>query len=147
MKRYPPQLQAAIDRALAEEESPRPSILAPSPAPEPPAKPTKYRNVPTERGGQRFDSKLEADVYDRLVAYYGKLNVIRQVSFPIGRKRIRPDFFVILAGRRFVVADAKGIATDAWKSKANHLRDVHGIEIVLIHKAEEAISKIEERNG
>lgn len=110
-----------------------------------PAKPArrKYRNVPVEVDGQRFDSRLEADVYARLVSYYGRDRVIRQVSFPVGSRRIRPDFLVLLPGGGFVLADAKGFATDAWTAKANHLRDRHGLGIVLIRKPGDAIRIVE----
>lgn len=105
--------------------------------------PRKYRNEPTELDGERFDSKLEAAVFARLVAYYGRDRVIRQVSFPVGSLRIRPDFLVLLPCGRFALADAKGFATDAWKAKANHLRHFHGLEIALIRKPEDAVAKID----
>jgi hypothetical protein len=101
-------------------------------------KPKKYRNQPCEAGGEKFDSKLEAEAYKKLCALWGKENVIRQVSIPIGDKRIRPDFLVIKevleGGKVFVgfFADAKGFATDAWTAKANHLKDKHGLSIELI---------------
>ncbi len=102
-------------------------------------KPNKYRNQPVEVDGQRFDSKLEEAVYRRLVAQYGRGGVIRQVSIPIGSKRIRPDFLCIVArhedgtftGRWL---DAKGHATEAWSAKQNHLLDVYGLEIQVVKK-------------
>lgn len=135
-----PRLKAQIDAAMAGPQRQFPELLS-----EPP-KPTKYRNVKTVRHGMRFDSILEADVYDALVARYGAANVVRQVSIPIGSKRIKPDFMVILrptrnAGSSFHIsaffADAKGFATEAWLAKANHLRDKHGIEIRLIKSAKD----------
>lgn len=106
------------------------------------AKPRKYRNVHVEADGQRFDSKHEYECYKRLVNQYGAKNVIRQVSIPIGKLRIRPDFMVVLnnftdsddglpySEVRFY--DAKGVVTEGWKAKANDLEGRHGIEIRLI---------------
>ena len=100
----------------------------------------KYRNIPTTVDGKKFDSKLEAKVYQDLCLEYGKENVICQVSIPIGAQRIRPDFMVILGrlfdtgaiGVKFI--DAKGRETQAWKAKANCLKALHGIEIQLRRK-------------
>ena len=99
----------------------------------------KYRNVPTVVDGKRFDSKLEAKVYQDLCLEYGKENVICQVSIPIGAQRIRPDFMVIQyrwpnGTMKVVFIDAKGRETPAWRAKANHLKDKHGIEIQLRRK-------------
>jgi len=100
----------------------------------------KYGNIPTERGGEKFDSKLEADVYDSLCAQFGKGGVIRQVSMPLSNgKRIRPDFMVIHSRNNdgtFVASfiDAKGMPTAAWTAKANHFEDKYGIEIKLRRK-------------
>ena len=98
-----------------------------------PAKPSKFRNQRCEWQGQQFDSKLERDVYIALVGVYGKENVIRQVSMPIGGKRIRPDFLIIHerfedGTFRAELADAKGVVTEGWSAKANHLESVHGLE-------------------
>ena len=111
----------------------------------------KYRNVPTVVDGRRFDSKLEAKVYQDLCLEYGRENVVCQVSIPIGAQRIRPDFMVIVGChpmRNFktnpvsdgpiiheiLFIDAKGRETQAWKAKANCLKALHGIEIQLRRK-------------
>ena len=101
-------------------------------------KPNKYhaQKVVTA-DGSKFDSKHERAVYQSLCAQYGKGSVIRQVSLPIGSKRIRPDFMVIVGTHsldgRFTAffADAKGMMTPAWSAKANHLNDAHGLKIKL----------------
>ena len=100
----------------------------------------KYRNTPVYVDGERFDSKHERAIYDRLVAEHGAENVIRQVSLPIGGgNRLRVDFMVIWVDYakskttpgcvlvEFI--DAKGVVTDTWKAKARHLADKHGIKI------------------
>ena len=107
--------------------------------PTPMPKPKKYRNKPCEYEGQRFDSKLELKVYLDLVAVWGAPNVIRQVSIPIGKGRMRPDFFVITSrfddgSFRGHFVDAKGVITAAWRRGANHLEDKHGIKISLVKK-------------
>lgn len=115
------------------------------------AKPRKYRNKPCERNGERFDSILEADVYDALVARYGARNVMRQVRLSLGGGRfITPDFMVIIQHESMTefdhkkyeaihvfFADAKGLETPDWRTKRDWLRDKHGIEIRLIRKASE----------
>ena len=105
---------------------------------------SKYRNIPTVVDGQRFDSKLEAKVYGDLCLEYGKQNVIRQVSIPIGAQRIRPDFMVLIykdpldkfeePSYNVMFIDAKGRETPAWRAKANCLKALHGIEIQLRRK-------------
>lgn len=99
----------------------------------------KYRNQPTEINGERFDSKLEARICEMLRTIHGERNVIRQISIPIGAARVRPDFLIIHerfedGTFRAELADAKGVETQAWKAKANHLQDKHGINIRTIKK-------------
>jgi len=100
----------------------------------------KYGNQPTINAcGERFDSKLEERVYGQLRAAYGDAGVVRQVSIPVGDKRIRPDFLIIhsvMTDGRFIgeLADAKGHATEGWTAKANHLKDKHGLSIREIKK-------------
>ena len=106
--------------------------------------PRKQRNQPCEIDGQKFHSKLEYGLYMSLCAGYGARNMIRQVSFPIGKNRIRPDFLIIL--ERFKdgsfhakLMDAKAWdkkkleyrCTEAWKARANHLFDKHGLKIEI----------------
>jgi len=104
-----------------------------------PAAPRKYPNQPVKVDGVRYDSKLEAKVHARLELRHGRDSIIRQVSIPIGSKRIRPDFLIIHERYedgtfRAELADAKGHATDAWEAKANHLKSQHGLSIRLIKK-------------
>lgn len=101
------------------------------------SKPDKYHRVKVEVNGEKFDSKLEYAVCCRLRGIYGEKRVIRQVSIPIGKKRIRPDFMIIHsvnANGTFTgeLVDAKGFMTPAWEAKANHLLDAHGLAIRLV---------------
>ena len=102
------------------------------------SKPRKYRNEPcVGADGSKFDSKKERRDYERLCAEHGERNVIRQVSIPIGERRIRPDFMVIISrnGDGTFVAklmDSKGMETREWAAKSNHLLDKHGISIKCI---------------
>jgi len=50
---------------------------------------SKWNAKPTKVDGIRFDSKVEAHVYERLVRQYGKSRVYRQVRFPL--LSIAPD--------------------------------------------------------
>lgn len=104
------------------------------------AKRTKYGNKPTTHRGEKFDSQLELAVYLALCAKYGARNVIRQVSIPVGGLRVRLDFMVLGTTGPWIsgfFADAKGMLTATAKAKYNHLRDKHGIEVVLIKSASE----------
>lgn len=125
--RYSEQVRRAMMDGINRSSS-RPVTIPQSP-------PRKFRNVPCEGAdGAKFDSKKEKAVYDRLCAQHGKENVVRQVSIPIGARRIRPDFMVIFerfddGTFRAGLIDAKGMATDAWKIKAEFLKVIHGIAI------------------
>ena len=94
--------------------------------------------------GHTFDSKLEAKVYKDLCTIHGRNNIVTQISIPLGKKRIRVDFGIILdRGVRLAggiehpyimmeFADAKGYETAVSKAKLNHLEDRHGIKVRLI---------------
>lgn len=112
-------------------------LRLPENEPDPKPKPRKYRNQPCEVAGQKFDSKHEADCYLNLRAVYGAERVIRQVSIPIGSKRIRPDFLIIHevfedGTFRAELVDAKGMVAKEWSAKANHLETQHRLKIRLI---------------
>lgn len=87
----------------------------------------------------KFDSILEATAYVRLCAQYGKENIIRQVSIPLGGgASIRPDFFAIILTSgmsdwpQFKLFDAKGHETRDWKNKRKWLKDKYRVGIELI---------------
>lgn len=105
-----------------------------------PRKPKKYRNQPCEHEGEKFDSKLERDVWIALCFKYGRQYVKRQPSFKLaGGQRIRPDFLVILGALNttYWLFDAKGHETPEWKRKAKQFAKEYFQEIVLINSAKD----------
>lgn len=96
----------------------------------------KYGNEPTERDGKRFDSRHEAQVYDRLrlECLAGEhTGLARQVAFylPGGVKYIA-DFVTLEADGRYRVYDAKSEATrrdKVYRLKRRQMKECLGIEI------------------
>ncbi|UOP06529.1 DUF1064 domain-containing protein [Alysiella crassa] len=108
-------------------------------------KPNKYRNRKT-RG---FDSKREADFYDKLCCLKNATNpaervvqIETQVKFELipaqrgadGKVIERAcayiaDFRVTFADGRVEVIDVKGMKTDVYKIKKKLMLQVHGIQI------------------
>lgn len=96
----------------------------------------KYGNEPTERDGKRFDSRHEAQVYDRLrlECLAGEhTGLARQVAFylPGGVKYIA-DFVTLEADGRYRVYDAKSEATrrdKVYRLKKRQMKECLGIEI------------------
>ena len=99
----------------------------------------KFGNTPTERFGQKFDSKLEARCFEWLthrvrigeVAYF-----LRQVRFDLpGGVIARIDFQAILpagVGREAVeTIDAKGRLTQDAANKYKQIRELYGVEVKL----------------
>lgn len=104
---------------------------------------SKYRNVRVEHQGEKFDSKAEFAVYQRLQKQE-QLGVIReltrQVSFELAPRAIvagrpkraltyRCDFTWLQDGKR-IVADVKGVLTQAYIIKRHLMVTVHGIDIL-----------------
>ena len=109
-----------------------------------PAAPSKFGNVRTENeAGEKFDSKLERTVYERLVARFGIKNVMRQVSLVLpGGVRMKPDFLVIHerfddGTVRVGLLDAKGHATRDWLNKAKVMREWFGWPVRVVKSAGE----------
>lgn len=96
----------------------------------------KYGNEPTERDGKRFDSRHEAQVYDRLrvECIAGEhAGLARQVAFylPGGVKYIA-DFVTLEKDGRYRVYDAKSEATrrdKVYRIKKRQMKACLGIEI------------------
>lgn len=96
----------------------------------------KYGNEPTERDGKRFDSRHEAQVYDRLrvECIAGEhAGLARQVAFylPGGVKYIA-DFVTLEKDGRYRVYDAKSEATrrdKVYRIKKRQMKECLGIEI------------------
>jgi hypothetical protein len=106
--------------------------------PQGPKREKKYGNkVTVDEQGRKFDSLKERRQFEEHVALYGERSVMRQVSFPIGKKRIRVDLVHIMeryadGSVRIMVKDSKGRITPEWAAKANHLKDAYGIEVKVI---------------
>jgi len=99
---------------------------------------TKYRAIPTEVDGIRFDSKKEARHYQELK--------IRKRAHVISQLELQPRFKLHVRGQlictyiadfayfdvksqQTVVEDVKGVLTPVYKLKKKLMRAVHGIEI------------------
>jgi len=116
--RNPPEGDPFQEALRAIEES---EVLA-----NPPVQRRKFRNTPTEYKGERYDSKGEAALSQRL-DYLIETHLIqvklRQVSICLGvpEFRVRPDFFLVLpivggsTSRNFCFVDYKGKATQAFQ--------------------------------
>lgn len=104
----------------------------------------KYKNVPTEIDGQKFDSKAEANRWCALqqLLKAGEIrNLERQVSYVLLARQKRPsggferavvyiaDFcYTDRTGKR-VVEDVKGCSTDVWVIKRKLMLSLFGIEV------------------
>ena len=94
---------------------------------------SKYRNVVTWVGDQRFDSKREARYFEQLMLRYraGDLawRPIRQCPFHLpGGVRYVVDFvFQDRDGIHFV--DVKGHATAVYRIKRKQVEDLYGVKI------------------
>lgn len=98
----------------------------------------KFGAVATMRDGMRFDSKLEARVYDRLRLAQEAGEVVfflRQVPFHMpGGVRLVVDFQVFWANERVSFIDAKGMETESFKAKRRIVEATYPIEIEVWKK-------------
>jgi hypothetical protein len=84
----------------------------------------KYASERIERDGQRFDSRLEADVYDALRAR-GAL-FLRQVPFHLpGGGTYRLDFLEILDPAAVRLLDPKGVETEMFRTKRRLVEELY----------------------
>jgi hypothetical protein len=101
----------------------------------PVTKPRKYRNVPVEIDGERFDSKLEARCFQWLVLRWKAGEILwftRQVSFVLeGGVKVRLDFIAPLTRGGVEVIDAKGVLTQSSANKYKQLKARYGIDVIL----------------
>jgi hypothetical protein len=96
-----------------------------------PAKPSKYRNVPTRVDEIRFDSKKEEECYRILMATVDpqKYVILLQTPWPLeGGVKYRSDF-VVAPREGLRVIDAKGVRTDMYRLKKKQMAARHGIQI------------------
>lgn len=81
----------------------------------------KFRAVAVVRDGIRFDSKLEARLYDVLKIQQAMgvvVTFLRQVPVHLpGGVLMRVDFQVFYASGEVRFLDAKGVETEAWTAK------------------------------
>lgn len=105
---------------------------------------SKYRNQPTERDGEKFDSKLEANRFDdlKLMEQAGEIRDLRaHVSFPlmVGDQLIgayeADAVYVEAATGRKVVEDSKGVRTPLFRWKARHFKAQYGFAITEVRKS------------
>jgi hypothetical protein len=109
----------------------------------PARRPSKFKNLPTERGGEKFDSKLEANRFDdlKLMEQAGDIRDLRaHVSFPlmvgdqlIGAYEADAVYFESATGRK-VVEDSKGVRTPLFRWKARHFKAQYGFAITEVRK-------------
>lgn len=120
----PDEIDAADYRALAAKEKPR-----------------KYRNVPVEVDGIRFDSKAEAARYNVLLnrqaaGILGAIVVHPRFELKVGETHICfyiGDFqYYDHRARRSIVEDVKGVRTPAYKIKKRLMKAIYGIEITEV---------------
>lgn len=97
----------------------------------------KYRHRAEVIDGIRFDSQLEARLYQQIklrkaAGEFRPPYFLRQVSFHLpGGVRYQADFVTFLAGGGSEVIDAKGFSTPAGKNKIKQVEALYEIKIIL----------------
>lgn len=102
----------------------------------------KFKNIRTERDGQKFASRWEAERFAtlRLMEAAGEIRELRaQVPFPlmVGDTLIGAyvaDAVYLTADGRKVVEDAKGCKTPLFRWKARHFKAQYGFAITEVRK-------------
>ena len=96
----------------------------------------KYRAQPTVVGDIRFDSKWEAEYYQRLCLRVSSGEVIyflRQVPIHLpGRVTMRIDFLEFHADGTHHYVDAKGYVTPNWRDKKKIAESLYPITIEVV---------------
>ena len=111
-------------------------------APRPVNPRAKFKNIRTEKNGQKFDSKWEAERFEqlKLMEAAGEICDLRsQVSFPlmVGDALIGAyvaDAVYVMSDGRKVVEDAKGCKTPLYRWKSRHFKAQYGFAITEVHK-------------
>lgn len=100
------------------------------------AKKSKYRNIPTIVDGIRFHSKKEAEWYQKIKASVQELHIkyfLRQVPFHLpGNTKYLADFMVVYVDGSIEFIDVKGRDTPMSKMKRKMVKDLYGIEIIIV---------------
>lgn len=102
----------------------------------------KFKNIRTEKDGQKFDSKWEAERFEqlKLLEAAGEIRDLRpQVPFPllVGEELIGAyvaDAVYVTSDGKKVVEDAKGCKTPLYRWKAKHFRAQYGFAITEVKK-------------
>lgn len=101
-----------------------------------PEKPRKYRNIPTEVDGITFDSRKEANQWQRLLLRQGSGQIHglqRQVPYPLEVNGVLVCTYVAdwtyYEGDTLIVGDCKGVRTEAYRLKAKLMLALRGITI------------------
>ncbi len=99
----------------------------------------KYGAKRTERDGIKFDSKLEARYYSKLVDQKASgvvIQFLRQVPFHLpGGVRYVCDFLVFWADGNVEFVDTKGVETQAFKNKVKQVEELYfPIKISVVKK-------------
>ena len=96
----------------------------------------KFHAKPTTRDGIRFDSKKEAQHYDKLMLLKmaGKIVFfLRQVPLHLpGNVTYRVDFLVFFTDGRVEFHDVKGFRTKQYITKKKIVESLYPIEIIEI---------------
>ena len=93
------------------------------------AKPSKYRNVPTDVDGIRFASKREARRWKelRLLFKAGEIQgLARQVQFmlPGGIVYVADFLYLVVSGSAWTIEDAKGVMTKEYVLKKRLMKSI-----------------------
>ncbi|PJK00823.1 hypothetical protein CO641_02305 [Lysobacteraceae bacterium NML91-0213] len=121
-------------RTLLQRQQAQPRGYKPPAAPEKRA--NKYGAIPTVVDGIRFDSKREANYYQRLKLEQGAGQVqyfLRQVPLHLpGGTKLVVDFVVVMADGRIRYVDAKGRETATFRVKRREVEHHYPIQIELV---------------
>lgn len=98
----------------------------------------KYNAKPSWRGEHRFDSKAEAEFYDRL-RLYEKAGEVAMVLFQVpfrlpGGVTYRADFMVFYSDGDVEVIEVKGAETEAWKVKKRLVESLYPVKVSVVRK-------------
>lgn len=115
----------------------------------------KYKNTKVVINNIKFDSKLEANIYLKLLQYQKNYDIViklqpkyeLQSKFRYENKGIRSidyiaDFELLLSGKVYVI-DAKGIKTQVFKIKEKMFLKKYGKEIVCVSSLKQFIDWFE----